>query len=202
MRMAKPLIVENDGKQSSFNISKLDRSKLYPTRKRLPLDSIDGCCVKAALTTDGSQVLKSGMTSQGYFTTQGRWVPKDELVGVAPDGQVVELKPSTLGVPQALDGPVSFQQLLDLEVTAVYCLEALEANDALINSLKAGDIYSCSFNYGADYNLERAFVLSNDEGLFAIVGNSFAPEWIVEGMTFAANLYDEVVEDDLDFEMM
>lgn len=200
--MAKPLIVENDGKQSSFNISKLDRSKLYPIRKRLPLDSIDGCCVKAALTADGSQVLTSGMTSQGYFTTQGRWVPKDELVGVAPDGQVVELKTSTLGVPQALDGPVSFQQLLDLEVTAVYCLEALEANDALINSLKAGDIYTCPFNYGADYNLERAFVLSNDEGLFAIVGNSFAPEWIGEGMTFAANLDDEVVEDDLDFEMM
>lgn len=199
--MAKPLIVEHDGKQSSFNISKLDRSKLYPTRKRLPLDSVDGGCIKAALTLDGSQVLKSGMTAQGYFTTQGRWV-KEELVGIAPDGKVVELKPSTLGIPQNLAGPVAFQQLLDLEVTAVYCLDLIESNDSFLASLKAGDIYTCSFNYGADYNLERAFLISNDEGFFAVVGNTFTPEWIGEGLTFAASLDDEVVEDDLDFEMM
>ena len=30
------------------------------------------------MTTDGANVLRSGMTAQGYFTSTGRWVPKEE----------------------------------------------------------------------------------------------------------------------------
>lgn len=200
--MAKPLVVDLNGKQSSFNISKLDRSKLYPTRKRVPLDASGCVCVKASMTSDGSQVLRSGMTSQGYFTLAGRWVLKDELVGIAPDGQITDIKPSTLGIPQSLEGPVPPQRLLDLEVTAVYFLDALEADESLLASLKSGDVYSCPFNYGADYNLERSFLVANDEGLFAIVGNLCFPEWAEEGSSYVASGENEATEDDLDFEMM
>ena len=36
--MAKPLIVENDGQLTSFDVSLLERRKLYGSRKRVALD--------------------------------------------------------------------------------------------------------------------------------------------------------------------
>jgi hypothetical protein len=98
--MAKPIIVMLGGVESSFDHSKLDRARLYGTRRRVPLDAQGLPCVKAALTVDGAYLMQAGMTAQGYFDDQGRWLQKSELVGVDPDGHVVDLQPSTLGVAQ------------------------------------------------------------------------------------------------------
>ncbi len=40
----------------------------------------------AALTEDGTTVIAAGMAAQGYFTPEGRWVPRSELVGLSPEG--------------------------------------------------------------------------------------------------------------------
>ena len=199
--MAKPIVVSLAGKESAFALTKVERSKLYPTRKRVPLDSGGNPCTRAAMMADGDNVLRSGMTAQGYFTAAGRWVTKDELVGINPDGSPAELKPSTLGVAQALEGPVSARDLLDLEVLSVYVLEPETVDADLLASLKKGDLYRFPFNYGADYHCETAYLLANEEGVFALVGNPTAPTWGEEATVFVAEAEEESA-DDLDFEMM
>jgi len=200
--MAKPIIVRFGDADHVFAISKIERSKLYPTRKRVPLDGSGSACTRVNMTTDGRHLLKSGMTAQGYFAGNGRWVPKEELVGIQPDGTLAELKPSTLGVTQSLEGPVSPRELLDLEVLGVYALDPEAADSPLIASLKKGDIYRCPFNYGADYNCETAYLIANDEGCFAIVGNPASPVWVEEATVFVAAPEETSADDELDFEMM
>ena len=200
--MAKPMIVSINGKTSSFNLAKLERSKLYQIRKRVPLDGSGAACTRAAMTGDGANVIKSGMTAQAYFAGDGRWVPKDELVGINPDGTVAELKPSTLGVEQKLEGPVSPRELLDLDVVATYALAPEAVDEALLTALGNGDLFRFPFNYGADYNCETAYLLANGEGIFAVVGNPTAPLWLEEAEVFVADPSDDADNDDLDFEMM
>ena len=200
--MAKPIVVILGGAESSFALAKLDRSKLYPTRKRVPLDASGAPCTRAAMTADGAHVLRSGMSAQGYFTTSGRWVPKEELLGVNPDGSLAELKPSTLGVAQALEGPLPPQDLLDMEVAGVYVLEPESVAESLAASLQRGEIYRFPFNYSASYNCEIAFLVANDEGTFVLVGNLTRPQWVEEATVFVANESAEEDADELDFEMM
>lgn len=199
--MAKTIIVTLGGSESSFAISKLDRAKLYPTRKRLPMDRQGAICTRASMTSDGKNILRSGMTAQGYFAASGRWVAKEEFVGLNPDGSVATLMASTLGVPQSLEGPVSARDLLDLEVIGVYLLEPESISPDLLESLRRGDLYRFPFNYGADYNCETAYLVSNDEGLFALVGNPTEPSWVEAATVFVAEPEEESA-DELDFEMM
>ncbi len=98
--MAKPIIVSVNGVESSFDHAKIERSRLYGSRGRLPLDQDGATCVKAALTVDVLYLLQAGMTAQGYFDEQGRAVARNALVGLDEDGQPLPLKPLTLGVVQ------------------------------------------------------------------------------------------------------
>jgi hypothetical protein len=200
--MAKPVIVVYGGKESSFDIAKLDRSKLYPTRKRVSLDAASNSCTRAAMTADGAHVLRSGMTAQGYFTAAGRWVAKNELVGIHPDGSLAPLHASTLGVAQPLEGPVAPRDVFDLNLVGVYTLDPQTVAEELLASLRKGEVYRFPFNYGADYNCETAYLLANDEGIFALVGKPSQPAWVDEATTYAADEADAVESDDLDFEMM
>ena len=72
---------------------------------------------RASLTEDGQFLIQSGMTAQGYFTDDMRWIPNSDLVGLV-DGEPVEKIPSTLGEPQDLEAATA-QQLLDLRLSAV-----------------------------------------------------------------------------------
>ena len=199
--MAKPVILSLGGTPSSFDAVKVDRSKLYGARKRIAVDAKDRHCVKAALTADGSQLIRSGMTAQGYFSADGSPVSRSEMVGLDSAGQVVETKPSTLGVEQALSGPVSASEVLDLELESVFWLEPIEVSETLLASLKEGAIYRCAFNYTAGLEVETAFLLSNSEGIFAIVGKPVEPRWVEEGTVFLAEVTEDE-EDELDFESL
>ena len=86
--MAKPIVVNLGGNESRFSFSKLSRSKLYGKKRRVVLDPDGNPCAKAALTEDGSMLLKSGMTGQGYFDGGGRLHERGSLVGIDADGNV------------------------------------------------------------------------------------------------------------------
>ena len=90
----------------SFALTEVERSDLYGTRKRLPMDTKGQTCTRAALTSDGSLLIASGMSGQGYFNAKGQYVPRAQLVGIDAKGAVVENKPSTLGITQVLEGPI------------------------------------------------------------------------------------------------
>ena len=98
--MGRRIVVEFGGAVSRFDLKKVDRSKLYGKRQRVALDSRGEPCERAELMDDGSVLLRQGMTAQAYFDEDGRWIPKAELVGIAPDGSEAPKLPSTLDVEQ------------------------------------------------------------------------------------------------------
>ena len=199
--MAKPIVVSMSGKDYYFAPTKVDRSKIYGSKKRVALDPQGRFCTRAALSSDGTHLVLTGMSAQGYFRSNGLMVGRQEMVGLDPNGKVVESIPSTLGVSQALEGPVSGSEILALDVESLYYLDPLEFGCDLLAKLQAGEIYKFSINYTSGLELETAYLVSNDEGCFAIVGKPAPLNWIESATLFESV---EVSEDadDLDFESM
>ena len=56
------------------------------------------------------------MTAQGYFTTNDKWVPNKDLIGLDLDGKPLDLKPSTLGVATEMELQEQLEDLADLSV--------------------------------------------------------------------------------------
>ena len=54
--MAKPIVVRFEGAESRFDFAKLERKKLYGSRRRMPLDAAGEPCKRAALTDDVSLI--------------------------------------------------------------------------------------------------------------------------------------------------
>ena len=199
--MVKAVIVKYGDETISFAPTRVDRAKIYGARKRIAVDAAGRVCTRAALTADGSQLLASGMTAQAYFTGEGRWVTRSEMVGLDVDGNKVDTKPSTLGVEQAVDGPVDPVEVLGLELKSVFFLEPEATSLKLLEQLKAGEVFRCLFNYASGLETETAYLVANDDGLFALVGKPIDEHWVEEGETFVAPEVEEDA-DDLDFEAL
>jgi hypothetical protein len=199
--MAKPLIVSFGGVTASFPVTLVDRSKIYGSRKRVAIDAQGRDCMRAALSSDGATLIVSGMTAQGYFTKDGRAVPRSEMVGLDAEGKIVEVKPSTLGIEQTADGPVDSSELLNLSVQSVYFLETQEDKTGLADRLKRGEVLKVAFNYVAGLGVETAYLVGNDAGCFAIVGTPVADQWVGEAQQFVQP-EESSDSDDLDFEAL
>lgn len=199
--MASTINVVLDGDEAVFTFSPVDRTALYGRRRRIALDESGQPCTRASLLDDGSMLLRSGMTAQGYFLPDGTWVPQGELEAVNDDGTPAERVPSTLGEAQTLT-PASPEDVLDLRVQTVYALAPESIPDTLAQQLTGGALFSFSFNYRPDYRSETAILLANDEGYWALIGNPAPAEWQeLTSVTAVIEASDDSADDDLDFEM-
>ena len=197
--MAKPIIINYQGDVAQFNHKKVDRSKLYGSKKRIQLDSMGENCLRCELTEDGSTLLMLGMTSQGYFDSDSNWIPNNELIGMDVNGNLLSKNPSTLGIAQ--DAVLSdVESLLDLAVDSIYQLDSEEVADSIQALLESGKALRFPFNYREDYHAELAYLVFNDEGYFVLIGNPTKPQWMELDQVIEEGFEDEV-EDDLDFEM-
>ncbi len=199
--MVKPIILNFKGSVSSFYLRKLERKKLYGSRKRIPIDSKGEVCKRAALTDDGLVLITSGMTAQGWYDITGRQVESNEIGAQDSNSNELKLVPSTLGVEQMLEGPVEDNEILDLHLESVYLLEAENLNDELSQSLKSGKVWKFAFNYRPDYRAETAFLISNDKGIFALIGVPTFPMFLSPNAPPPVDDSSEEDEADLDFEM-
>ena len=199
--MAKSISISFQGKISNFEHTKLERSKLYGRRKRISYDPQGEECSRISLSEDGTLLIRSGMTAQGYFTEDNRWVPNKNLVGLDESGKTLELVLSTLGEPQEVAEPCKPQQLLDIKPTTVYMLGAAELDGALEKQLDEGSIFTFPLNYRADYRAETAFLLKNGEGYFCVVGVPTVSEWCEQEKPAVEKQEEEEDSDDLDFDM-
>jgi len=199
--MAATINVTLDGQEAVFTFKPVDRAALYGKRRRIALDETGQPCSRASLLDDGSMLLRSGMTAQGYFLPDGTWVPQGELEAVYADGSPAERVPSTLGESQPLS-PATPEDLLDLHVQTVYALDSDSVPESLAGALTAGTLYSFAFNYRPDYRSETAILLANDEGYWALIGNPTQGEWQeLASVTAVTEASDDAGDDDLDFEM-
>jgi Neuraminidase (sialidase) len=200
--MAKPIVLNFKGIEINFDVVKVDRSKIYGSRKRIAVDVNGNQCTRAALLADGSELISSGMTAQGYFTDSDRPVSRQEMVGLDDKGNVVQTKPSTLGIAQSLEGPVDPEEVLNLDLDGVYFLEALNEIGELGKHLKEGAVYKFPFNYSTSFDVGEAFLVANDDGYFALVGSTVESAWVDEAEVFVPDEVDTDDTDELDFDDM
>ena len=198
--MAKTINVALSGEKAIFSFRPIDRSALYGRRRRVAFDTEGNECSKASLLSDGSLLLQSGMTAQGYFLKDGTWVPQSDLSAISLDGKPLELHSSTVGVEVELS-EVSPQEALSISYSNTYLLEAEEFSSKLKEALDSGKIFSFPFNVRDDYNVETGILVGNESGYFALIGNKVEYEECT--LSNLASVSEESVDssDDLDFEM-
>ena len=199
--MAKPIVLVWEGREHSFDLKKLERKDLYPSKKRLPLTSEGSLCKRGQCDQSG-MVIESGMLSQGYFDPQGDWVERSALVNVDAAGQEKEPAGSTLGVPVPAEGPVDPRRALSLLVSSVYMLEPADVAPELLERIAGGQMLEFGFNYSAGPMRYSALLAGNEHGYFALIGQ-FA-QAAAAGVSQAASAEEEeseMDEEDLDFDM-
>ena len=198
--MAKDIVLTLGGVTSSFAFKALDRASLYGKRRRVLLDDKGEQCSRASLLDDGSLLLRSGMTAQGYFLGDGRAYKQSELEGFDQDGKPLSKFPSTLGEAQELR-EVNADEALNLSQQTIYLLDPTEVSPDLTDSLKAGKIYSFPFNYREDHSVETALLVGNENGFFAVIGTPLEFEWVGFQAVVDLPVESEDSDEDLDFEM-
>lgn len=199
--MAKTIDILFKGEAVSFTYKPIDRKTLYGYKKRVAFDSSGAECVRASLFRDGSLILRSGMSAQGYFKDDGGWVPSSALEAMNIDGSKPELLPATIGqVVEARE--ISVDDVLNLSFVNTYLLDSQSIPKSISDALAEGKFIAFDFNPRADYNLETGVLVSNENGYFALIGDQVEYQFL--SLATVASIEDEAFaeSDDLDFEMM
>ena len=190
-----------NGTSVMAELKKVDRKKIYGWSTVEVFDENGSKC-KLASISDGVHVLPSGSSSLLKFNDKGETVSSSDLVGFNHKGEKVEK------VPSIYDGKVELKEstiddYLSLAVKTVYQLN-MEDDTTMLSELKDGKVFSFVFNYRADYEGDDAFLISNGETAFAVIGKIADLEFV--GMNdnekeLVVNEEESSEEDELDFAM-
>ena len=199
--MAKTINISYKGETAVFGYKPIDRGVLYGKRRRVPFDGEGNECVKSSLLEDGSLLIKSGMTAQGYFTPDKVWVAQGDLEAINPDGSTPELFPATVG-EEVVATELSPIDALNIRFGTTYALEAETLSEGIKKELDSGVILTFPFNPRADYEVETGILVANENGYFALIGQKAEYEFV--GLASVVSVAEEAnsdTSDDLDFEM-
>jgi hypothetical protein len=199
--MAKTINILYKGESAVFGYKPIDRGVLYGKRRRVPFDGEGNECAKASLLEDGSLLIKSGMTAQGYFTPDNIWVPQGELEAINPDGSTPELFPATIG-EEVEATQLAPSEALNLRFGTTYSLEPEVLPEIIKKELDAGVVLTFPFNPRADYEVEIGILVGNENGYFALIGQKNQYQFV--GLASVVSVTEEAnsdTSDDLDFEM-
>lgn len=203
--MARSIVVNFDGEVSEFAISRVNRQKLYGRKRKVVVDEDGEPTETAYLTRDGSALLLKGSMASLYVDEDFDVTERSDLQAVDAEGNELEQVDSTLGIEQPLKGPVEPSRVLDHLAKAVYQLDPEEFGDKLREALKNGEIFETKFNYRKGFDWDPVFLLNNDEGFFAIVGQESTFDFLYKeqmpSLDDEEDDEDPFGEDDLDFSM-
>ena len=199
--MAREILLNLNKKKSSFEISKIDRKKLYGFKKRLFIDEKGKECSKANLEEETGIVFVNSDISSCYLDYKGNYLEKKDLEAINENGKKVTKKESTIGKEVNLQS-ISIEDALNLKVNSVYILEPKDFDKDLKSKLDKGEIFSFPFNYYADFKLEDAIILKSEKEYFALIGRKTSCHWIGENSDDLPEDVEEFEDNDLDFEMM
>jgi hypothetical protein len=200
--MAKTITLTLGTETVEFAFAKIDRDKLYGRKLRVVVDQDGVSCTSAYLSSDGAALVPSGSLAMLYVDEAADTVERSELQTVDEHGQPVPLVPSTLGIAQDLK-PASARDLLDHVAATVYHLESTAVPAGIAEALAKGAIFSFRFCYRDDYSDRPGFLIRNDGGIFALIGEAHGFDFVRQAATAApAEEADEAGDDDLDFSMI
>ncbi|MEO1271773.1 MAG: hypothetical protein AAFX99_27080 [Myxococcota bacterium] len=203
--MAKDVVVKLGDEVSALGLSRLTREKLYGRKRRLVVDTEGVECSRALLTTDGATLVPSSGLTSVYLTPDFDMVERSGLKAVHPTTEEpLQTVGSTLGVEQALEGPIAVRELLDCTIKSVYQLDGDALGETLRASLEEGHLYKAPFSYRSGYGTQTLFLVMNEQGLFGLLGEPMEWRWCEpdEVPDLPEESDDDAFdESDLDFEM-
>ncbi len=199
--MAREILLNLNKKKSTFEISKIDRKKLYGFKKRLFLDDKGEECSKANLEEETGIVFVNSDISSCYLDHKGNYIEKSDLEAINENDKKVKKEDSTIGKEVNLNS-ITTEDALNLKVNSVYHLEPKEFDNNLKLKLDKGEVFSFPFNYYADFKLEDGIILKSEKEYFALIGRKTSCHWVGENSDDLPEDVEEFEDNDLDFEMM
>ena len=199
--MAREILLTLNKKKSSFEISKIDRKKLYGFKKRMFLDEKNKECSKANLEEETGIVFVNSDISSCYLDHKGNYIEKSDLEAINENGKKVKKEDSTIGKEVNVNS-ITTEDALNLKVNSVYHLEPKEFDEDLKSKLDKGDLFSFPFNYYADFKLEDGIILKSEKEYFALIGRKTSCHWVGENSDDLPEDVEEFEDNDLDFEMI
>ena len=199
--MAREILLNLNKKKSTFEISKIDRKKLYGFKKRMFLDEKNKECSKANLEEETGIVFVNSDISSCYLDHKGNYIEKSDLEAINENGKKVKKEDSTIGKEVDLNS-ITTEDALNLKVNSVYHLEPKEFDKNLKSKLDKGEVFTFPFNYYADFKLEDGIILKSEKEYFALIGRKTSCHWVGENSDDLPEDVEEFEDNDLDFEMM
>lgn len=206
--MAKPLVVEFEGRSTNLSLEKIDRTKLYGYVETEVVDEAGKRCELGTLIGDGHSIVGKGGSAIAYLSHDGQWRKKAELRPVDIHGKVITPVKSSFDAPVTLDRQVTIDEYLSHNIHLIYRVEADAENAALMKALRSGTIFQFPFSYRGGVEASAGFLLLGSDGnLFLCVGTRAAIEFVGLAAT-APTVSDEIEaaapdeEDALDFSLV
>lgn len=201
--MAKPLIFSLNGQTVDFQMTKVDRAKLYGYKELLVLDENGETCEMATLAEDGHTVVGKGGTGMGYLSADGQWCDKSQLTPVDVNGEPIDGVASSFSAPIILGQPTSADDYLAHTIRGIYLMESEEGGE-LAASIRAGAIYRFPYSFRGGLEADQAFLLANQDGeIFMAVGSQTKLDFIgLQQSAPTVSENDTEEEDDLSFDMI
>lgn len=203
--MAKPLVFKFGGSELAFQLSKIDRSKLYGYKELEVLDQQGRRCELATLAGDGHTVVGRGGAALATLDADGRWCDKAQLKPVDVEGKEICPVASSYAAPIDCLQPCTVDEYLQHNIRLVYQLEAEGDVAPLRDELTKGTIFKFPYSYRGGIEADAGFLLAGEDGNpFFAVGNPTKVEFI--GLAQVAVAVDEDPEteemDLMDFDMI
>ena len=199
--MGRKVSFKIEGSLLESEIVKVDRTKLYGTSEKIVYNTNKEECVLSDLY-EGSIILPRGSVGQVLIDENGNSVSRSELIGFNLQGEKVEKVPSIFSIENNCK-KVEIDDFISSSIKSIY---QLVIDEDQIESWKKyftnDEVYLFEFNYREDYEVDDAFLISNEEGFFISVGKSNEFEYLeLSNISVEDTDEDIEIEDDLDFSM-
>jgi len=199
--MAKEASFQIDGTSFSAALTKVDREKVYGWVEERHYDGKGNPLSWATLLLDGKTLIGTGGTALKTLGPDGEEVSKSALSAILPDGSPAELQKSVYDEPVELDASRTVDDLMRLEVKAVYQLSVSDGLDAVKAALAKHSVLYFKFNYRADYEADDAFVIGQGDHVFIITGILQEFEFAYPEKPAVVESAEEESDSSLDFNM-
>ena len=204
--MAKPLVFQLGDREYSFQLNKVDRSKLYGFKTVRALNDADHDCELATLAGDGRTLVGKGGTALGWLDAEGGWREKKELKPVNKEGAEITPVESSFAAPVKLFDTATPEEYLECNVRLVYAIETEDDIDDIMSELKRGTIFSFPYSYRGGLEADAAFLLINsDDEVMMVVGTKTKAEFVgiqAQSAVVEEETTDDSTEDIMDFGMI
>ncbi len=203
--MPKPLVFSFAGEEVSFDLEKIDRSRLYGFKEVEALDDRNRKCQLVTLADDGRTLAGPGGVALGQLAPDGTWRDRSDLTPVDTDGNRIEPVASSYSAPVPLMEKASTEHYLEHCIHNLYLVRTAGAPAELADLLRGGAIFKFPYSYRGGLEADAGFLLAGHDGnLYLAIGNPTRAEYV--GLQQAAVPAEEDgavdVEDMMDFDMI